>query len=76
NFADCVGMSAGSEATVAKELGLRYAVVCTMDNYAHGIRNLSVDYQEIVKRAKENAKVCLEIVKDAVKKIWDDLSKI
>ncbi|MDI9645496.1 MAG: 6-oxopurine nucleoside phosphorylase [Archaeoglobales archaeon] len=76
NFADCVGMSAGSEATVAKELGLRYAVVCTMDNYAHGIRNLSVDYQEIVKRAKENAKVCLEIVKDAVKKIWDDLSKM
>ncbi len=67
NFADCVGMTAGSEATVAKELGIRYAVICTMDNYAHGIRGAKVDYEEIVRKAKENAKNCVEIVKEAVK---------
>lgn len=68
NFADCVGMTAGSEATVAKELGIRYAVICTMDNYAHGIRGEEVDYEVILKRSKENAKICLEIVRKAVEK--------
>ncbi len=69
NFADCVGMTAGSEATIAKELGLRYAVICTMDNYAHGIKGEVVDYQEIVRKASENAETCLEIVGKAVKKL-------
>jgi 5'-methylthioadenosine phosphorylase len=72
NFADCVGMTAGSEATVARELGLRYAVICTMDNYAHGIRNEVVDYVEIVKKARQNADMCLEIVGEAVKVIGHD----
>ncbi|MDI9610758.1 MAG: MTAP family purine nucleoside phosphorylase [Archaeoglobaceae archaeon] len=66
NFADCVGMTAGSEATVAKELGIGYAVICTMDNYAHGIRGEEVNYELIIAKAKENAKTCLEIVRRAV----------
>lgn len=69
NFADCVGMTAGSEATVAKELGIRYAVICTLDNYAHGIKGEKVDYEVIVRRAKENAKVCLEIVCRAIESL-------
>ncbi len=72
NFADCVGMTAGSEATIAKELGLRYATICTMDNYAHGIKGASVDYEEIVRKAKQNAEICLDIVGSAVKFIWED----
>lgn len=67
NFADCVGMTAGSEATVARELGIRYAVICTLDNYAHGIKGASVDYKEIIRKAKENARNCVEIVKESVK---------
>lgn len=70
NFADCVGMTAGSEATIAKELGLSYAAICTMDNYAHGIKNHSVDYREIVAKAKENARECLKIIEEAVKEVW------
>ncbi len=76
NFADCVGMTAGSEATIAKELGLRYAVICTMDNYAHGIRGEIVDYKKIVEKAKENSKVCLDIIEEAVRIIWRDLKKL
>ncbi|MET1124613.1 MAG: 6-oxopurine nucleoside phosphorylase [Archaeoglobaceae archaeon] len=75
NFADCVGMTAGSEATVAKELGLKYAVVCTMDNYAHGVKGSSVDYREIVEKAKQNAEACLEIVGEAVRRIWEEKYK-
>jgi len=73
NFADCVGMTAGSEATVAKELGIKYAIICTIDNYAHGVRSASVDYEEIIKRAKENAKNCIEIVKEAIKVLGPNL---
>ncbi|AAB89459.1 MULTISPECIES: S-methyl-5'-thioadenosine phosphorylase [Archaeoglobus] len=72
SFADCVGMTAGSEATIARELGLSYAIVCTMDNYAHGIKNQSIDYREIVEKAKENARECLKIVEEAVKKVWEE----
>lgn len=67
NFADCVGMTAGSEATVAKELGIKYAIICTIDNYAHGIRGYAVNYEDIIKKAAENAKNCIEIVREAVK---------
>ncbi|MCS7144316.1 MAG: MTAP family purine nucleoside phosphorylase [Archaeoglobaceae archaeon] len=71
NFADCVGMTAGSEATVAKELGIKYAVICTMDNYAHGIRGEEVNYEVIIKRARENAKICLEIVRRAIEMLYE-----
>ncbi|MCX8172027.1 MAG: MTAP family purine nucleoside phosphorylase [Archaeoglobaceae archaeon] len=73
NFADCVGMTAGSEATVAKELGIRYAVICTMDNYAHGIKGETVDYEAIIRKARENAVVCLEIISRAVEVISKSL---
>jgi 5'-methylthioadenosine phosphorylase len=36
-FADVVGMTAASECIVAQELGLRYAVVCVVDNLANGV---------------------------------------
>ncbi len=72
NWADCVGMTAASEATVAKEFGLRYAAICTMDNYAHGIKNEIVDYEEIRKRAGKNAEICLKVIEEAVRVIWDE----
>ncbi|RUM33017.1 MAG: 6-oxopurine nucleoside phosphorylase, partial [Archaeoglobus sp.] len=64
-------MTAGSEATVAKELGIAYAAICTVDNYAHGIRGETVDYREIVKKAGESARVCLEIVFNSVRRLLE-----
>ncbi|MBI4564653.1 MAG: 6-oxopurine nucleoside phosphorylase [Planctomycetes bacterium] len=65
--ADCVGMSIGSEATIARELGLSYAAVCTMDNYAHGIRGHRPEYADIVRRAGENARSCIDVVRGAIR---------
>ena len=44
-FADIVGMTMASEAVVSCELGLSYASLCSVDNYAHGIADepLSAD---------------------------------
>jgi 5'-methylthioadenosine phosphorylase len=55
NYADVVGMSMASEATLAKELGLRYANVSTVDNYAHGIiAEEELDYNMIVDAASKS----------------------
>ncbi len=68
-WADCVGMTAGSEATVCKELGIRYAALCTVDNYANGISDEEIDYKEIVRRAKNSANIAIEILLRVLNKI-------
>lgn len=55
-YADVVGMTMASEATLAAELGLAYASVCTVDNFAHGITNVRLAYEGIAKTQEKNAK--------------------
>ncbi len=54
DYADVVGMTHASEATLAQELGLKYASVCSVGNYAHGIGNCVPDFQTILEHSKEN----------------------
>jgi len=55
DYADVVGMSMASEATLAKELGLGYANISSVDNYAHGIiADEEVDYKKIVEAASKS----------------------
>jgi 5'-methylthioadenosine phosphorylase len=65
-MADCVGMTVGSEATIARELDLRYAVLCTLDNHAHGVRQQSVRQQDIQSSATRNADACLAVLQAVV----------
>jgi 5'-methylthioadenosine phosphorylase len=67
-FADCVGMTIGSEATIARELGLAYASLCTLDNYANGVRDRDVSQAEIQASASHNADLCLRILAAVVQK--------
>ncbi|MHC1624261.1 MAG: MTAP family purine nucleoside phosphorylase [Candidatus Methanospirareceae archaeon] len=67
DYADVVGMNMASEATLAKELGLRYANISTVDNYAHGIiAEEELDYKKIVdaaSKSRENLeKVLLKVI--------------
>ncbi len=55
DYADVVGMNMASEATLAKELGLRYANISTVDNYAHDIiAEEELDYKKIVDAASKS----------------------
>jgi len=56
DYADVVGMTMASEATLAAEADLGYACLCTVDNYAHGVAAKVLSYEEIMKRARRNAK--------------------
>lgn len=57
DYADVVGMTMASEATLAAEIGVAYASVCSVDNYAHGITAKPLTYEAIARAQKENAKV-------------------
>ena len=60
-FADVVGMTLGSEAGVAQELGLAYASLCSVDNYAHGLAASPLTEDEIRQGARANSQKMMAI---------------
>ncbi len=62
NYADVVGMTLASEATLAKELGIPYACICTVDNYANGIIDVNLDFEEIIKTASKNREALIILI--------------
>ena len=55
-MADIVGMTLASEATLACELGMRFAALCTVDNYAHGIGEGVLTYSHILETSRTHRK--------------------
>jgi 5'-methylthioadenosine phosphorylase len=55
-MADIVGMTLASEATLACELGMRFAALCTVDNYAHGIGEGVLTYSHILETSHKHRK--------------------
>jgi len=55
HFADVVGMTAASEATLACELGIGYAVICSVDNFAHGLTKSRLDFEDVKANAAKNS---------------------
>jgi len=55
-FADIVGMTMGSEATIANEMGIRYASICSVDNYANGISSKQITTKEWEDGIEKNLK--------------------
>ncbi|MBU4369946.1 MTAP family purine nucleoside phosphorylase [Patescibacteria group bacterium] len=68
NYADVVGMTMAKEATLAKEIGLEYATLCSLDNYAHGIIKQPLT-QEMVEQNEKKINI-------KVKKIVQEIIKI
>lgn len=62
---DLIGMTLASEATVANELDIPFAAVCTVDNYGNGIADNQLSYEFILEKARKN--------KEKVEKIFGDI---
>ncbi len=60
--ADIVGMTVASEATLACELGMAFAAVCTVDNYANGLDGEVLTYEHILATSRSNRHRTEEIV--------------
>ena len=54
NYAEIVGMTAAHEATLAKELEIPYALVSMVDNYANGVAEVPLSFDEFKKGVEEN----------------------
>ncbi len=52
--ADVVGMTIASEATLAIELGMEVAALCTIDNYANGLADEALTYDHILASAAQH----------------------
>ena len=52
--ADIVGMTVASEATLACELGMKFAALCTVDNYANGLGGEVLTYEHILSTSREH----------------------
>jgi 5'-methylthioadenosine phosphorylase len=60
--ADIVGMTMAAEAIIAKELGLAYAALCSVDNYCNGVVETPLTMETILEGAKRNRETMLTIV--------------
>ena len=52
--ADVIGMTIGSECSVAGELGLRYAAICVVDNLANGVGATELTVAELERGRERN----------------------
>ena len=68
-FADVVGMTVASEATLARELDMEFAAVCTVDNYANGLGKEVLSYRHIVKTARLFRERTSEMVMTIIEKM-------
>ena len=57
-----VGMTMANEATLARELGLEYASLCLVDNYANGVCDQVVDFHEIEKAQQKNSRILARLL--------------
>ena len=62
SYADIVGMTVASEATLACELGIDFAALCTIDNYANGLGGEVLTYEHILNTSRTHRHRTEEIV--------------
>lgn len=60
--ANMVGMTMASEAVLAREFGIAFGAVCSIDNYAHGIGDNELKDEDIRAQARQNAEKIGRIV--------------
>ncbi len=61
-IADVVGMTVASEATLARELGIGFAALCTIENYANGLGEEVLTYEHMVSVSRQHKDRTEEIV--------------
>ncbi len=69
--ADVIGMTVASECIVAGELGLAYAAVCVVDNYANGVGERELTMDELAAGRAANA----EALVGALERVLPALSR-
>ncbi len=69
--ADLISMTAANEATLANELKIPIAAVCSADNYANGIKGKELSERDISEAAKGNSERLRKFLLYAARKIQE-----
>ena len=64
--ADIVGMTIGSEAALANELGMGFAAICTVDNYANGISKEAMSWEQVIETSKKFSERTSEMIETII----------
>ncbi len=67
SFGDLVGMTMAPEATLCKEINVDYASLVSVDNYANGLVDKKITYDEISETATKNREASLTIIRNLLK---------
>lgn len=68
-LADIVGMTVASEATLAAELGMECAALCTVDNYANGLGGEILTFDHILETSRQYRSRTEQFVRDIVREL-------
>lgn len=68
-FADLVGMTMASEATIAGEMDIPYASLCSVDNYGHGLTDQTLTMKEIIGHSRKNTEKIIMIVRSYIERM-------
>lgn len=71
NIGDVVGMTMASEATLASEVGIPYASLCSVDNFCHGLGKLKLSIEEL----KEAQRRSLSKIEDFLKNLVNEAGR-
>ena len=63
---DVVGMTAGTEAIIMRETGIRYALICVVTNLASGVGPSPVDHDAVYGQMKASMNVIAEVLRKTV----------
>jgi 5'-methylthioadenosine phosphorylase len=55
-YGDIVGMTLAHEIMLASDLGIHCAALCFVDNYANGINDTAISYEDVLASAKKTQK--------------------
>jgi 5'-methylthioadenosine phosphorylase len=66
---DVLGMTVASEATIANELNIPFAALCSVDNYCNGLCHEKLSYEAILKRSKAGKERMEKTVREIAEKL-------
>jgi len=69
NFGDFIGMTSAAEATLAKEIGLNYAFIVSLDNYCNGLAEEEMDFEKVKENASKNSENIKKLILETIKLI-------
>lgn len=68
-FADLVGMTLASEATLARELAMPFAAICTVDNYANGLTGGVLTWDEVLEISRQYRERTAQILNTIIRQM-------